>query len=223
MRSDIGDGRIAAISPQRSGLKRLRESYAFTLENALQGSEIEMIERRNFLRTAVAGAARCVLASSFFEMPSFADETRAISEDGIRFTSQSMIAELSGDAPEFVELNIDGLGKGKRGANVLQSPSAKGFAASVAASPRKLRVEYRTVEQKPTDRPAWVVEFSDRKIQLTSQWTDGMADQPFILRFDLSKCHSTVLGLFKEDKTLSIPALIHMPGQGSMRLTASLD
>jgi hypothetical protein len=181
-----------------------------------------VIERREFIKTAVAGAAGCVLAPSFFDEPSLAEPPSPISEDGFGFTSGSMMVELSKSAPELAELTIDGLGLGKRGANVMQPPSATGYASSVMPSPKMHRVEYRSAGQRPADKPAWTVELSSQTIVLTSEWSEGTTIEPFVLRFDLAKCHSTVLGLFKEDKTLGIPALIHCPGQGSMRITANL-
>lgn len=180
-----------------------------------------MIERREFLKTAVAGTAACILATSLLDKQSFADAPVTISDDGFRFSSQSMVAELSRNAPEFAQLNIDGLGQGKRGANVLQPPGAVGYTASIMSSSAAHRVEYRAARQKPTDAPAWAVGLSNRRIVLTSRWSESIAIAPFVFHLDLSKCHSTVLGLFKEDKTLTFPALIHLPGQGSIRLTAN--
>lgn len=181
-----------------------------------------MIERRDFLKTAITGAAGWILAPTLFGEQGFADVPATIGADGFRFVSESMVAELSRNAPEFVELSIDGLGLGKRGANVFQPLSAKGYKASVAPSGKAHRVEYRMPGQKPGDEPAWVMEFSNRKIQLTSQWSKGVALEPLTFRFDLAKCYSTVLGLFREDGDLTLPALIHFPGQGSIRITANV-
>jgi hypothetical protein len=181
-----------------------------------------MIERRNFLKAAITGAAWWMLAPTLFDGKTFADVPATISANGFRFASGSMVAGLSSNAPEFTWLSIDGLGLGKRGANVLQPPAAKGYTASVVPTGKTHRVEYRMHVQKPEDEPAWTVELSERKILLISQWSEGVALEPFSFRFDLAKCYSTVLGLFKGDKNLSLPALIHFPGQGSMRVTANV-
>ncbi|HVC90490.1 MAG TPA: hypothetical protein VND66_07705 [Acidobacteriaceae bacterium] len=182
-----------------------------------------MIERRDFLKTAIAGAAGWMLAPSLFDEQALADAPATIGADGFRFSTGSMVAELSRSAPEFAELNIDGLGLGKRGANIFQPPSAEGYTASVASSVEAHRIEYRTLQQNPADEPAWAVELSNRKILLISSWSEGVAPGPLVFRFDLAKCHSTVLGLFRKDETLSIPALLHLPLQGSMRLTANVS
>lgn len=170
-----------------------------------------------------------MLAPSLFDEQALADAPATIGADGFHFSSGSMAAELSRDAPEFAQLNIDGLGMGKRGANIFQPLSAKGYTASVASSATTHRIEYRRQGQKPTDEPAWAVELSNRKILLISHWPETLAIDPIdpidplTFRFDLAKCHSTVLGLFQEDRTLSVPALIHLPLQGSMRLTANVS
>ena len=162
-----------------------------------------------------------MVAPTLLDEQAFADAPAAVSEDGFRFTSGSMVAELSRTAPEFVALNIDSLGKGKRGANILQPPSMAGFTASGAAlGGRAHRIEYRSIDQSPTDPPVWTVELSDKRIQLTTEWCPGPMTAPFVFHFDLAKCHSTVLGIFASDGNLRLPALVHLPGQGSMRLTA---
>jgi hypothetical protein len=180
-----------------------------------------MIERRSFLKATIVGAAGLMVAPTLLDEQAFADAPAAVSEDGFRFTSGSMVAELSRTAPEFVALNIDSLGKGKRGANILQPPSMAGFTASGAAlGGRAHRIEYRSIDQSPTDPPVWTVELSDKRIQLTTEWCPGPMTAPFVFHFDLAKCHSTVLGIFASDGNLRLPALVHLPGQGSMRLTA---
>lgn len=161
-----------------------------------------------------------MLAPTLFDAQSFAEDSATISANGLRFVSGSMVAELSGNAPEFSELSIDGLGQGKRGANIFQPSSANGYKASVAPPGKTHRVEYRKQEQKPGDAPTWAVEFSNQEILLISQWSEGVELDPLAFRFDLAKCYSTVLGLFRADGSLSLPALIHLPGQGSMRVTA---
>ncbi len=162
-----------------------------------------------------------MIAPPLFDEQAFADAPASVNEDGFRFTSGSIVAELSKNAPEFAELNIDSLGKGKRGANIVQPPSMAGFTASgVELGGKAHRIEYRSIDQSPTDPPAWSVELSDKRIQLTTEWCPGPMTAPFVFHFDLAKCHSTVLGIFNGNGNLRLPALVHLPGQGSIRLTA---
>src|SRR5258708_2869611 len=87
--------------------------------------------RRDFLKSAITSAAACVFIPSLFEDAAVADDPVAIGPGELGFTSDSILAELSRDAPEFTALSIDGLGKGRRGANIVDAKSSgTGFKAS---------------------------------------------------------------------------------------------
>jgi hypothetical protein len=142
----------------------------------------------------------------------------------LQMTSPSMELHLSADAPEFLSLNIDGLGKGRRGANAMDTRNpGGGFTASSARTGSGLRVAYRPKWANENASPPWTIDVSDEKIIATSQWSPGAEPVPLFLHLDLNQVHTTVLGRFQQDGLLEAPALIHFPGQGSMRLTASVS
>jgi hypothetical protein len=143
-----------------------------------------MVQRREFLKSAAIGTAGCVLASSLFRKQSFAEDALSANEVGFRFTSPNMVAELSRNAPEFVQLNIDGLGLSKRGVNALRPPIAKGYSASLVPLSHTHRIEYRLPSQKSTDQPVWTAEFSSRTITLASNWSENVVIEPFALQLD---------------------------------------
>jgi hypothetical protein len=179
-----------------------------------------MIERREFLKKATA-TATWILVPGALDRQLFAVAPHDITSDGLGFASTSMQLELSKSFPEILALNVDGLNKSKRGVSILQAEStATGFVALVSTLGDVHKVEYRTAQQKSNGLPAWTVELTDRKITLTSQWSEGVDPEPFVFRFDLAKCHTTVLGILRKDGMLSVPALMHCPGQGSLRITA---
>jgi hypothetical protein len=72
-----------------------------------------MMKRRNFLKT-VGAAAAAVLVSRHPLMAEAAGDDSAL-----HFASDSMGLQMSSTVPEFLSLNVDGLGKGKRGANIV--------------------------------------------------------------------------------------------------------
>ncbi len=182
-----------------------------------------MLKRREFLKKAMGSAVAGIVAPSLFKQQSFA-AAKSIADTGLHFSSPSMEVQLSTSAPQFTHLNIDSLGKSKRGANVFDvSDAATGYRAIASSSSGLYRVEYRTSRPGGPGTAAWTVKISEKKIALISQWSEEAAPEPFSFRFNLSSCHSTVLGLLQKDKTLSIPALIHCPGQGSMRITANTN
>ena len=182
-----------------------------------------MSGRRNFLKSAIGSTAAWMLIPSLFEGVALADEPDATGASGLRFTSDSISAELSGDAPEFKSLSIDGLGKGQRGANIVAIKGfSSGFKASSFASNGNLRVEYRSNVADKNAAPEWTFEFTEKKIVLTSEWSPGFDSVPMSFHFSLPQVHSTVLGVFKRDNLLAVPALMHFPGQGSVRITANV-
>lgn len=181
--------------------------------------------RRDFLKSAITSAAAWMFIPSLFEDAALADDPAAIGAGGLGFTSDSILAELSRDAPEFKALSIDGLGKGRRGANIVDaksSSSAFGFKASSFISGEMLRVEYRSNAADKDARPEWTVEFTRNRIVLTSEWSPGFEPVPMTFHFSLPQVHSTVLGVFRKDNLLAVPALMHFPGQGSVRITANV-
>jgi hypothetical protein len=182
-----------------------------------------MVLRRDFLKSATASAATWMFLASLFEDAALADDPAPIGASALRFTSDSIWAQLSGDAPEFTSLSIDGLGKGRRAANIVDAKSSSsGFKASSFTSGETLRVEYHSNVADKDAVPEWTVEFTSKRIVLTSQWSPGLDPVPMIFRFSLPQVHSTVLGVFRKNNLLAVPVLMHFPGQGSIRLTANI-
>ncbi len=175
-----------------------------------------MFKRREFLKAA--GQTTALLLAR----PLLQAQNAGAENAPFRWNSEHIEVELSRSAPELLSLNIDGLGQGQRGANILNADrNIGGYQASVVTEGQALRVEYRTATA-PKDSPAgWTFECSSSKIVLTTEWSADFNPAPMIFHFNLNQVHSTALGLFSRDGLLSTPALLHFPGQGSMRLTAS--
>ena len=174
-----------------------------------------MVQRREFLKAAGAFAVSAAAPRYLFAQTATNDE--------FQFTSQGIDAQLSATLPEFVSLNIDGLAKGRRGANIIAGrTNVTGYQASVSNSGSTRRVEYRVDQATGNDAPAWTIELSPNRIVLTSQWCPEFQPSRFFFHLNLNSVHTTVLGLFQNDGLLATPALMHLPGQGSMRLTCSV-
>lgn len=173
--------------------------------------------RRDFLKAA--GSAAVVAFMTRHPFAQIADG----SDEQLHFVSESMELRLSSTAPEFLSLNIDGLGKARRGANIVDANRPAGnYQVSSHASPGARRVEYRPSGVGSDAPPTWTFAFSDSHAILTSQWCADHVSPPLVFHFDLSRVHSTVLGILGKDSLLAAPVLMHFPGQGSMRLMASV-
>jgi len=179
--------------------------------------------RREFLKSAITSAATWMLLPALFEDVALADDPAANDIGGFRFESGSISAELSMEAHEFRQLSIDGLGKGRRGANIVDAKSStSGFRPSSFKSEGVLTVEYRSSLVEKHAAAEWAIELRNRTLVLTSEWSPGIEPAPMIFHLNLPQVHSTVLGAFRSDGLLAFPALMHFPGQGSMRITVDV-
>ncbi|MDE3149335.1 MAG: twin-arginine translocation signal domain-containing protein [Acidobacteriota bacterium] len=177
-----------------------------------------MLKRRDFLKAA-GGTTAAALISRHSLAAQLADDA----DNALHYASGSVEAQLSPTAPEFLSLTIDGLGKGRRGANIVDAKSAaSGFKASSFISGGTRRIEYRSNVAGKEAPPAWTFEFTGSRIVLRSEWSASAEPIPMIFHFNLPQVHSTVLGVFKRDSLLATPALMHFPGQGSVRVTANV-
>ena len=178
-----------------------------------------MLRRREFLKSAAG-----VTAGAFVSAHSLASQISDNGADALRFVSGSMEVQVSALAPRFSRLNIDGLGKGRRGANSIGGDNKDGgynASSSMAAGVR--RIEYRSTLAGNDSPPSWTFEFSGRKIVLTSEWCANFEPPCVDFHFDLNQVHSTVLGIFAGGGLLALPAVMHFPGQGSVRVTANVS
>ncbi len=177
-----------------------------------------MIKRRNFLKAVGASTAAALVSRHPLMAEITGDEDVAL-----HFASDSLELQLSAGTPQFLSLNVDGLGKGKRGANIIGAKRGEsGYTASNSISGGMQRVEYRSTLAQKDSPPAWTFEFSGSRIVLTSEWSAEFEPAAMVFHFDLNQVHSTVLGLFRRNNLLATPALMHFPGQGSIRITANV-
>jgi hypothetical protein len=177
------------------------------------------MNRREFVR-GVVGAAGLLTVPAIG--PGAARAADVVSNLGWRFSSPSLEAELSATGPGLMSLNIDGLGMGKRGNNVLSShvsPWAE-YAAIRSANLGSLKAEYRWRGQSRDSAAPWAIEIRDRLILLSSRWNAARPPEPVALNFDLSRCFSTLLGIFDSDGAIRLPAVLHLPLQGSVRISS---
>lgn len=130
---------------------------------------------------------------------------------------------MSRSAPGLESLDIDSLGLGKRGVNVIRPPAGTNtdFVVSTNLTAGGTTVDYRLAGQAAGAPPVWEITADDRRLTLISQWSETAAPAGLTLVFDTGACHSTVLGLFNNDGTIHLPALMHLPGQGSLRISAA--
>src|SRR5690348_13462276 len=136
----------------------------------------------------------------------------------LKYQSAYLSIEVSPDQPAFVSLELDSLGKKKLGPNPLRAPEASGKKYQIENEESKFA--YRADGTPATVAPAWVFEFSERRIHLRSTYSPQNPPPALVLNFNTHLNHATLLGLMNDAGNVRLPALLHMPDQGTLRITS---
>jgi len=136
-----------------------------------------------------------------------------------QYQSPFMRVELAQDQPAFVALAVDSLGKNKLSVSPLQ-PLAR---PEKTYELRRIgsRFEYRPVGAPSGAPPAWTFELSARHMHLHSSYSGENPPPSLVLNFNPHVNHATLLGLMNDDGSVRLPALLHLPDQGTFRVTSS--
>jgi len=127
--------------------------------------------------------------------------------------------EVSLTQPQFIRLAVDALGTGQFLPSALRSPPSAPRPTTAQRSGMKL--EYRR-QGLPSSSPArWTFEFGQTDITIVSRWSPDDPPEAVVLDFNLNRCHATLLGPINPDQTMRLPAMIHLPGQGTVRITSA--
>ena len=137
----------------------------------------------------------------------------------LEFQSAFMRVEMAPDQPAFVSLTVDSLGKSKLDANPLRPPSKMETAYQLHRSGTTF--EYRPSGASKGAPAAWTFQFDPRQIHLRSRFSAGSPPPPLVLNFNPHLNHATLLGLINEDGSVRLPALLHLPDLGTLRVTSS--
>ncbi len=113
---------------------------------------------------------------------------------------------LTPDGTAIESLSVDSLGKGDFRPNVLFAPDVK--SSSQAAVPAN-----------PDSSSGWRFKFSKKSFEMVSTYRPGAPEQPIALRFNPEQSHATLLALVDGGQA-HLPALLHLPEQGSLRIEA---
>ena len=158
-----------------------------------------------------------LLIPLFIVFTSFAGEQPGPSP---KYQSAFVRVELAPHQPALLALAVDSLGKNKLSVNPLRLPTPSGdhYALHQAGS----RFEYRRVGAPAGMPPAWTFEFSTRSMHLHSSYSEANPPPSLVLNFNPHLNHATLLGMMNEDGSVRLPALLHLPDQGTFRITCSV-
>jgi hypothetical protein len=127
------------------------------------------------------------------------------------YQSPYLRVQMASDQANFAVLAVDSLGKGKLDLNVVL-PLKKADPTSTAVQ-----------RGNPVEYPAWAFEFHEQSFTIRSVYSAAIPSTPFVLSLDPILCHATLLGLFNDDGNIALPALLHFPDHGTLRITSGVE
>jgi hypothetical protein len=161
------------------------------------------------------------LVLSLLAAPAFALGTNSPASHAARVTTDYIDAKISLDYPGFEGLSVDSLGK-EHFPLVAMNPPAKPWQPARAAV-RGSRVEYRRPDAADSEPPCWAIQIEKNEIQLKSHWSAEDSPEPLVLDADTRISHVTLLGLLETNGSIRLPAIMHLPDQGSLLISVNLD
>jgi hypothetical protein len=78
-------------------------------------------------------------------------------------------------------------------------------------------VEYRAPGR--SGKPRWAITASEKQFLFASNWSPDDPPEPVVIDIDPELCKATLLGLFDADGSVPLPALLHLPGRGTLRIS----
>jgi len=161
-----------------------------------------------------------MLKRLFLFSPLFIVFTSFAGQEPGQYQSAFLRVEFAPHQPAFVVLAVDSLGKSKLSVSSLRPlPASRDhYALSHTGS----KFEYRLVGAPAAAPPAWTFEFSARSLHLHSAYTAENPPPALVLNFNPHINHATLLGMMNDDGSVRLPALLHLPDQGTFRITSSV-
>lgn len=130
-------------------------------------------------------------------------------KNDLEFRSSFIHAQMATDQPSFVVFDVDSLGKEKTNGNVMLP--LEGVSEQFAASREGQIVKYR--RSGNTGYPNWEFEFGESRFTVRSS---KETHEPLVLRFGN---HATLLGSINDSGAIQLPAVLHFPSHGTLRIT----
>ncbi len=144
---------------------------------------------------------------------------RAAAAEGADFKSDFYAAAFDRSSPAFLWLSVDSIGRGNVSVNAVQTAKrTNGLFELESRAGGQFRYVVNAPDKKPA--PVWEMRLTEKGMKLGSRYSEGAASPPFTLTIDQKKNHATLLGLMNQDGSIELPAILHLPDQGSLRISS---
>jgi hypothetical protein len=150
----------------------------------------------------------------------FAGPGRAAAADGPDFKSDFYAVGFDRSAPAFSWFAVDSIGRGQLSLNVARTAAgANGPLKLESSGHRRFCYVANAPDQK--SREVWEINLADKEMTLRSRFFEEAPSTPLTLTIDQEKNHATLLGVLRQDGSIRLPAILHLPDQGSFRLSSA--
>ncbi len=144
----------------------------------------------------------------------------AAAEGGADFKSDSYAVAFDQTSPAFTWFSVDSLGRGKVSMNtVLTTGPANGPYELRSGANHRFSYVPRAAGKKAT--AVWEIGLVEKGMTLASRYSEGTPCPGFKLVVDQKKNHATLLGLLRKDGFIQLPAILHLPDQGTWRISSA--
>jgi len=163
---------------------------------------------------------RALFFVTLFAALAFAPLARpALAEAAASLHCQSKAIQLdfSSTQPGLAALSIDSLERGEFRSSPIVDPGRPSVRYLVEPRPGSVRYELPNDPQ----HPVWELRCEGDVLTLRTNYTAAAPTHDLTLRFNPYVDHATLLGHVTPAGDVALPALLHLPGMGSMRITAA--
>jgi hypothetical protein len=136
-------------------------------------------------------------------------------------TSKYLDATLSLTRPQFIYLSLDSLGRERFRAGAIQRSAVAAASPQTVARHAATSVEYRRPGLDASTPARWTIDFNAEGLTMVPRWSQSDPPEPIVLEFNPKFSRATLLGRFNPDGSVRLPAILHLPDQGTVRITAA--
>ncbi len=162
--------------------------------------------------------AKCLIVRALTVLLLFSSIAASQDQGDLLHETKSYGVELATDKPEFAKFWVDSLGKGRKWHNAMLGGNLK----------HEYRREVRDgwIRYYPAGHSdaSTCFRFEDKHIIIRSEAGGNNSPESFVLKFRFRgeyPAYATLLGIMEDDGSVILPAVLHIPGQGTLRITGT--
>jgi len=159
----------------------------------------------------------CVLLCSSLAIAMLAAPAPAQANAGLHCENKAIKLDFSAAQPGLSSLSIDSLERGEFRPSPIVDPGAPPPAYNVTEQGGWTRYALATDPGHPT----WEMRCEGNTLRVRTHFSPEAPPRDLTLRFNPDIDHATLLGHVTPTGDVTLPALLHLPGMGSLRITAA--